>query len=89
MWWQAWNREVFTRVIHDPPVISLAGDLYSTDFYRELLRVMRNQARLFHYIGDPQSKSGRNTTGGGDTQVGTGRFHENNPCTQGVWCSGY
>jgi hypothetical protein len=54
----------FTRVIHDPPVISLAGDLYSTDFYCELLRVMRNQARLFHYIGDPESKSGRNTTGG-------------------------
>jgi len=54
----------FTRVIHDPPVISLAGDLYSTDFYQELLRVMRNQARLFHYIGDPESKSGRNTTAG-------------------------
>jgi predicted methyltransferase len=54
----------FTRVIHDPPVLSLAGDLYSTDFYKELLRVMRNQARLFHYIGDPESKSGRNTTAG-------------------------
>jgi hypothetical protein len=54
----------FTRVIHDPPVISLAGDLYSTDFYRELWRVMRNQARLFHYIGDPESKSGRIITSG-------------------------
>ncbi len=54
----------FTRVIHDPPVISLAGDLYSGDFYRELYRVMRNQSQLFHYIGDPESKSGRNTTAG-------------------------
>ncbi len=54
----------FTRVIHDPPVISLAGDLYSMDFYRELWRVMRNQARLFHYIGDPESKSGRIITSG-------------------------
>jgi uncharacterized protein len=54
----------FTRVIHDPPVISLAGDLYSTDFYRELWRVMRNQARLFHYVGDPESKSGRIITSG-------------------------
>jgi uncharacterized protein len=54
----------FTRVIHDPPVISLAGDLYSGDFYRELYRVMRNQSQLFHYIGDPKSKSGRITTSG-------------------------
>jgi predicted methyltransferase len=54
----------FTRVIHDPPVFSLAGDLYSGDFYCELYRVMRNQSQLFHYIGDPESKSGRNTTAG-------------------------
>jgi uncharacterized protein len=54
----------FTRVVHDPPVISLAGDLYSSDFYRELYRVMRNHSRLFHYVGDPESKSGKNITGG-------------------------
>ena len=52
----------FTRVIHDPPVFSLAGDLYSGEFYQELHRVMRNRGRLFHYIGDPESKSGRNMT---------------------------
>jgi hypothetical protein len=52
----------FTRVIHDPPVFSLAGDLYSGEFYQELHRVMRNHGRLFHYIGDPESKSGRNIT---------------------------
>ncbi len=54
----------FTRVIHDPPAISLAGDLYSGEFYRELYRVMRNQSQLFHYIGDPESKSGRSITAG-------------------------
>jgi predicted methyltransferase len=54
----------FTRVIHDPPVFSLAGDLYSGDFYHELYRVMRNQSRLFHYIGDPNSKSGHSITAG-------------------------
>ncbi len=54
----------FTRVIHDPPVFSLAGDLYSGEFYVELHRVMRNQSRLFHYIGDPESKSGRSITAG-------------------------
>jgi predicted methyltransferase len=55
---------IFTRVIHDPPAFSLAGDLYSGEFYRELYRVMRNHSQLFHYIGDPESKSGRNITAG-------------------------
>jgi predicted methyltransferase len=54
----------FTRVIHDPPAFNLAGDLYSGEFYGELYRVMRNQSRLFHYIGDPESKSGRRITAG-------------------------
>jgi predicted methyltransferase len=54
----------FTRVIHDPPAFSLAGDLYSGEFYVQLHRVMRNQSLLFHYIGDPESKSGHSITVG-------------------------
>ncbi|MEJ2753897.1 MAG: methyltransferase domain-containing protein, partial [Chloroflexota bacterium] len=54
----------FTRVIHDPPMFSLAGDLYSADFYRQLYRILRPSGRLFHYIGDPKSRSGRNVTRG-------------------------
>jgi predicted methyltransferase len=49
----------FTRVIHDPPAFNLAGDLYSGEFYRQLFRVLRPGGRLFHYIGDLESKSGR------------------------------
>ncbi len=54
----------FTRIIHDPPVFALAGDLYSADFYAELRRVLRAGGKLFHYIGDPESKSGRSVTAG-------------------------
>ncbi len=54
----------YSRVIHDPPAFSLAGDLYSGEFYRELHRVMRNRAQVFHYIGNPESKSGRSITAG-------------------------
>ena len=54
----------FTRILHDPPVFSLAGDLYSGEFYLELYRVLRSGGRLFHYVGDPGSKSGRNVTAG-------------------------
>lgn len=56
--------ERFARIIHDPPMFSLAGELYSADFYRELLRVLKGNGRLFHYIGDPKSKSGGGVTRG-------------------------
>ncbi len=54
----------FTRVIHDPPMVSLAGHLYSAEFYGQLVRVLRPSGRLFHYVGDPKSRSGRNVTRG-------------------------
>lgn len=56
--------ESYGRILHDPPVFSLAGHLYSGEFYKELYRVLKRNGRLFHYIGDPASKSGRNTTRG-------------------------
>lgn len=54
----------FDAVLHDPPTFSLAGELYSLDFYKELFRVLRRGGKLFHYIGDPESKFGANTTRG-------------------------
>ena len=54
----------FARVIHDPPSLKLAGELYSAAFYAELHRVLAPRGRLSHYIGDPSSPSGRSTTRG-------------------------
>lgn len=54
----------FSRVIHDPPTFSLAGELYSAAFYRECRRVLRPGGRLFHYIGDPESRTGAQVTRG-------------------------
>lgn len=54
----------FSVVIHDPPMRSIGGDLYGLAFYRELYRVLRRGGRLFHYIGDPESPSGKRTTTG-------------------------
>ncbi|MEI6894984.1 MAG: hypothetical protein V5789_10250 [Colwellia sp.] len=43
----------FDSVIHDPPRFSLAGELYSEAFYRQIFRVLRRDGRLFHYTGNP------------------------------------
>ena len=64
----------FSRIIHDPPVFSLAGDLYSGEFYRELFRVLGRGGRLFHYIGDLESKSGRSVAKGAIRRLGEAGF---------------
>lgn len=54
----------FARIIHDPPTFALAGDLYSSAFYHEMWRVLRLGGRVFHYIGDLDSKSGNRVARG-------------------------
>jgi predicted methyltransferase len=61
---QVFDAETFSRIIHDPPTFSLAGDLYSGAFYRHLFRVLEQGGRLFHYIGNLESKSGRSVARG-------------------------
>ena len=56
--------ESFSRIIHDPPMFSLAGELYSGEFYWHLYRVLGRKGRLFHYVGDLSSRSGRNVVKG-------------------------
>lgn len=61
---EEFDDQTFTRIIHDPPAFSLAGHLYSGEFYVELQRVLRRSGRLFHYVGNPESKSGGSITRG-------------------------
>ncbi len=49
----------FDAVVHDPPRFSLAGELYSLEFYRELHRVLRSGGVVVHYVGRPGHLSGR------------------------------
>lgn len=49
-----YESESFDAIIHDPPRFSLAGELYSEKFYREIFRVLKRRGSLFHYTGNPQ-----------------------------------
>jgi len=61
---ESFDAESFSTIIHDPPMFSLAGDLYSLAFYQQAFRVLKPNGRIFHYIGDPESKSGARVTAG-------------------------
>jgi len=54
----------FDFVIHDPPLFGLAGDLYSLRFYKSLWRVLKRGGKLFHYVGNPESKMSGSVTRG-------------------------
>ncbi|MEM1809584.1 MAG: methyltransferase, partial [Thermofilaceae archaeon] len=43
---------------------SLAGELYSLEFYRRLRRVLKKGARVFHYTGWPGKHRGLNIQAG-------------------------
>ncbi len=54
----------FDVAIHDPPRFSLAGSLYSLNFYVKLRRVLRRGARVYHYTGAPGKYKGLNFQAG-------------------------
>lgn len=56
--------EHFAALVHDPPAINLAGQLYSAEFYAQAWRVLQRGGKMFHYVGDPNSASGGRTTKG-------------------------
>ncbi|MEM0336737.1 MAG: RsmD family RNA methyltransferase [Candidatus Caldarchaeum sp.] len=50
--------EEFDVVMHDPPSFRVAGELYSTEFYKLLYRVVRRGGVVVHYVGQPGVKKG-------------------------------
>jgi len=46
----------FDFIIHDPPSILIAGDLYSDEFYRKLYAKLKPGGIMYHYTGKPGSK---------------------------------
>jgi uncharacterized protein len=66
--------ESFARIVHDPPTVSLAGDLYAGAFYRELHRILKRGGRLFHYVGDLESGLGRRVAAGVVRRLGDAGF---------------
>jgi predicted methyltransferase len=58
------KNESFNFIIHDPPRLSLAPELYSQDFYNQLFRVLKKEGKMFHYTGEPGKFLGKNLVHG-------------------------
>ncbi len=43
----------FDGVLHDPPRFTMGTELYTTDFYKQLHRVLKSRGILYHYVGSP------------------------------------
>ncbi len=46
----------YERIMNDPPRFSVAGELYSLEFFREVYRVLKPGGIFFQYTGFPQEK---------------------------------
>ncbi|MBI2138148.1 methyltransferase [Candidatus Woesearchaeota archaeon] len=49
----------FDCIIHDPPTVAYAPELYSSEFHSELFRVLKPYGRLFHYCPTPRKTKGK------------------------------
>ncbi|MCX6804195.1 MAG: methyltransferase [Candidatus Diapherotrites archaeon] len=52
------KKNYFDRIIHDPPTVSFAKELYSSEFYKELFRVLSKRGILYHYCPNPGKTKG-------------------------------
>jgi len=56
---QKFKDECFNFIIHDPPRISIAPELYSLEFYKELFRILKRNGKILHYVGRPGIRQGK------------------------------
>ena len=52
------SSESFSVIIHDPPMFSLAGELYSA-FYQQAYRVLKQTGRIFTMSATRKANLGR------------------------------
>lgn len=86
---KSFDSAMFSFVIHDPPRISHAPELYSSGFYRELFRVCRPGARIFHYVGSVGKGRGRRIDREVSARLGEAGFSRISPSPrlQGMYAS--
>ena len=47
------DNNAFDGILHDPPRFSMGSELYTSEFYEDLFRVLKSKGVLYHYVGSP------------------------------------
>jgi predicted methyltransferase len=50
--------KTFDAIMHDPPSLKIAPELYSRKLYTDFYRILKERGKLCHYIGRPGAKKG-------------------------------
>jgi predicted methyltransferase len=53
---EEFDSKSFHGVLHDPPRFSMGSELYTTEFYSRIYRVLKPKGVLYHYVGSPGGK---------------------------------
>ncbi|MDO8428297.1 MAG: methyltransferase domain-containing protein [Candidatus Diapherotrites archaeon] len=57
---QTFPDNFFDFIIHDPPSIKIASELFSEKFYFQMFRVLKSKGQGFHYTGNTGIVRGKN-----------------------------
>ena len=61
---EMFSTNFFSSIIHDPSRFSLSPELYSLDFYKRLIRVLRPGGKMLHSVGDPEKEQSKDIVKG-------------------------
>ncbi|MHA2200557.1 MAG: MnmC family methyltransferase, partial [Candidatus Thorarchaeota archaeon] len=53
---EEFDSKSFHSVLHDPPRFSMGSELYTSEFYSQIYRVLKPRGVLYHYVGSPGGK---------------------------------
>jgi predicted methyltransferase len=53
---EEFDTKSFHAVLHDPPRFSMGSELYTSEFYSQIFRVLKPKGLLYHYVGSPGGK---------------------------------
>jgi hypothetical protein len=53
---EEFDSKSFHSVLHDPPRFSMGSELYTSEFYSQIFRVLKPRGLLYHYVGSPGGK---------------------------------
>lgn len=76
----------FQTIFHDPPTISQAGELYAGSLYGVFSRALVRGGTLFHYVGTPGGKQGKDLAGGIIRRLREAGFHNPKRRADGIVC---